>query len=133
MLRKLQSAIGNCLRRVYNKMDLIEGLADTIDTLKDLSDTKTDVNFFSLLHTIRQNIWGKNIHIAQMKQDVGFIAIRRRRRTVFGKVYYEELFRICLVKADSNDNYFVECAFVDSDNVCFYNDYDEELDATEAL
>mgnify|MGYP003539080443 CR=1 FL=1 len=129
MLRKL----GNCLRRVYNKMDLLEGLADTIETLKELSDTKTDVNFFSLLHTIRQSIWGKNIYIAQMKQDTGFIAIRRRRRTVFGKVYYEELFRIVLVKSDSNDNYYIESAFFNADDVCFYNDYDEELDAAEAL
>lgn len=131
MLRKLQSAIGNCLRRVYNKMDLLEGLADTIETLKELSDTKTDVNFNSLLSTIRQGIWGKNIHLAYMKD--GYIAIRRRRRTVFGKAYYEELFRVVLVKADSNDNYYIESAFFNADDVCFYNDYDEELDAAEAL
>ena len=131
MLRKLLSVIGDYTRRVYNKMDLIEGLADTIDTLKELSDTKTEVNFFSLLRTIRQNIWGKNIYIAQMKS--GFIAIRRRRRTVFGKVYYEELFRVVLVKADSEDNCYIESAFFNEDDICFCNDYDEELDAAEAL
>ena len=63
----------------------------------------------------------------------GFISIRRRRRTVFGKVYYEELFRVVLVKADSEDNCYIESAFFNENDICFYNDYDEELDATEAL